>query len=453
MKFGLTQLFVQGGNPMKAIYILVILVLALSSCTNTATPTEPPAPQIAENGTNTPVVPATEIPSPTDAPTPTPTVPPTRTPTITRTATNTRTPTPRATPFGGSTGYIITMVNTNVVKMSLKDPSDFEILASYDDILSKLEIKKLSTERNDIISHTGDLVAFWNCATEYCDTKQGTLYLFTPDFKKKAAVDVPGFPVFLGWSTNHDRLLYYLESTMADDIYIIKTKDPGFGEVIKLGHMSDAAWSPDGQTIWTQTGGTVYQYDKDGKEIQKLECKFNNACMHALSLDGTHFAAIQKHIPTGVGNPVINITHPDFIDKQSIIISDDHALILTLMWLPDNQHIVVIGQTARQRNRRFWRLDYLSIINVETGEERLIELNIPEDSENFAFCGLTPDGTRLVYLSLGGRIKQEGRILMTGRYIMTIPIWSDNPELIRLTGFEEVLESCPTWMEASNPGT
>ena len=365
----------------------------------------------------------------------------------------TRTPTPRATPFGGSTGYIMTMVNMNVVKMSLKDPSDYELLVSYDEIMSNLDIKKLSTTRNDFISHTGDLVAFWNCASEYCDTERGTLYLFTPDFKKKAAVDVPGYPSFMGWSADHARLLYYLESTMADDVYIIKTKDPGFGEIIKLGRINDAAWSPDGQTIYTQKGGTVHQYDKDGKEIQKQECNFNNACMHALSPDGTHFAAIQKYVPTTAGNPVINITHPDFIDKQSIFISDDHALILSLMWLPDNQHIVVIGVSARQRTRRFWRLDYLSVINVETGKERLIELNIPEDSENFSFCGLTPDGTHLAYLSTGGRVKEQGRILMSGRYIMLLPIGSEKPELIRVTEFNDAWESCPAWLEQGNPLT
>jgi len=432
---------------MKPIYIFLILALVLSGCSKTPASPSP----IAEAATNTPLPPATATPLPTDTPQPTAT--PTQIPTITPTPTITLTPTPRPTPFGGSSGYIMTMVSGNVVKMSIDDPADYEVVVSYDDMMSNLDIKTLSTLRNDIISHTGDLVAFWNCATEYCDTKRGPLYLFSPDFKKKAVVDVPGYPSFLGWSADHDRLLYYLGSTMADDVYLIKTKDPGFGEVIKIGHLNDVAWSPDGQTIYAQTGGTVYQYDKDGKELQKQECKFNNACMHALSPDGQRFAAIQKYVSTTTGNAVINITHPDFIDKKTLYISDAHALILDLKWLPDNQHIVVIGESAKQRIRRFWRLDYLSVINVDTGEERLITLNIPEDSENFTFCGLTPDGTHVAYLSTGGRVKEEGRILMSGRYVMVVPILSDTPELVRLTQFKNAWESCPTWLETGEQPT
>jgi hypothetical protein len=100
--------------------------------------------------------------------------------------------------------------------------------------------------------------------------------------------------------------------------------------------------------------------------------------------------------------------------------------------------------------RRFWRLDYLSIIDTNTGEERVIQLEIPEDSENFAFCGLTPDGTHLVYISAGGRVKEGGRIYMNGRYIMLLPIDGSSPELMRLTNFKDAWESCPAWLE---PGT
>lgn len=426
---------------MKPIYFFLVLALALGGCTNTSTqPTK-----VAEIATNTPLPPASATPQPTDTPLPTDT--PTLKPTITPTPTITLTPTPKATKIGGSTGYIMTMVSMNVVKMSLEDPSEFEVVIPYDRILNRFGIKQMSTYRNDIISHTGDLVAFWNCASEYCDSVRGTLYLFNRDFTKKAAIDVPGYPSFIGWSADHDRLLYYLGSTMADDVYIIKTKDPGFGEIIKLGRMNDAAWSPDGKTIYAQKGGTVYQYDKDGNEIQTKECNFNNACMHALSPDGTRFAAIQRHVPTTTSNPVINITHPDFADKTSIYLSDNHALILDVMWLPDNEHVVVIGQSSKQSNRRFWRLDYLSVIDVASGEERVIELDIPEDTENFSFCGMTPDSTFLIYLSVGGRVKQEGRLLMSGRYIMALPLWSDAPELTRVTQFEDVWESCPTWLE------
>jgi len=121
-------------------------------------------------------------------------------------------------------------------------------------------------------------------------------------------------------------------------------------------------------------------------------------------------------------------------------------LILSIKWLPDNQHILVFGETARQRTRRFWRLDYLSIIDVESGEERVIPLNIPEDSEWFGPCDLTPDGNHLVYLGAGGRVKEEGRLLMSGRFAQMFPISADSPEFERITGFDDTWESCPVWL-------
>ena len=427
---------------MKLFYTFLILVVALCGCSK---PLPEPTPA-AQAASATPL-PPTNTPTLKPTNTPTPTFTPTDTPTRTPTPTITLTPTPRATPFGGGDGSVVTMISLNVVKLSLKDPSDFDLLADYDAIVQNLGITKFSSLRNDAVSHEGDLVAFWNCATQYCDTERGTLYLFSPNFKQKTSVEVPGYPVFMGWSAEHDRLLYYLGSTMADDYYIIKTKDPGFGEVIKLGRLSDAAWSPDGQTIYTQTGGKITEYDKDGKELHQHECNFNNACMHALSPDGAHFAAIQRHVASSNSNAIVNITHPDFADKTSLRLKNDHAVILNVLWLPDSRHIVVIGESAKQYNRRFWRLDYLSVIDVETGEERVIELDIPEDSEGFSFCGMTPDGNNLVYTYTGGRVKQGGRLLLSGRYVMLLPLNDADPELVRLTEFDETWESCPAWVE------
>ena len=431
---------------MKQLYVLLILSIIAGGCATAPKTGE----QQAQAVVSEPAQPATALPSPSatlkPSDTPQPTSTATETPTITPTPTITLTPTPVATPFGGGNGEVSMMVNVNVVKVSLEDTSDYDIVVPYDKIMALLKIDQLSTLRSDSVSPNGDLVAFWNCAQEYCDTKRGVLYLFSTNFNQKVAIDVPGLPVFMGWSPDQSRLLYYLGSSMSDDYYLVKTKDPGFGEVIKLGRLVDVAWAPDGQTIYAQKGGTVYQYDLDGNELNTWACNFNNACMHALSPDGKRFAGIQKYVPTNQGNPTIFISNPDFTDKKTIRISEDKALILYLAWLPDNRHVVLVGESAKQRNRRFWRLDYLSILDVDTGEERNIDLKIADDVENFSFCGLTPDGMHAVFVAVGGRVKEQGRVLMSGRAAMLYPLWVDDAELVRLTGFEDVWESCPTWL-------
>jgi hypothetical protein len=295
----------------------------------------------------------------------------------------------------------------------LDDKDDFDVVVPYDKMVALLKIDQVSTFTN---------------------------------FKKKAAFEVPGVPYYIGWSPDQSRLLYYLGSTMADDYYLLNTSEAGFGEVIKLGRLVDVAWAPDGKTLYGQTGAKVTQYDLDGKELATWTCNFNNDCMHALSPDGKRFAGIQKHIPTTQGNPTIVISNPDFTDKKTLRISEDKALILSLDWLPDNRHVVIVGQSAKQRTHRFWRLDYLSILDVDTGEERVIDLNIADEWENFAYCGLTPDGNHAVYAAVGGRVKEQGRILMSGRMILAYPLWEDDAEFVRLTDFEDAWESCPTWL-------
>jgi len=431
---------------MKKMYFLLILVLVIGGCAK--------VPQTGEQQlqvtVSEQVQPPIELPSATATQNPTDTPPPTSTatstPTITPTPTTTLTPTPASTPFGGGNGKVSMMVNINVVEVSLDENSDFDIIVPFDTLLEELKIEQLSSYRTDSVSPKGDLVAFWNCATEYCDTERGTLYLFNTNFNKTAEIDVPGVPYFIGWSPDESRLLYYLGSTMADDYYLVKTQDPGFGELIKLGRLVDVAWGPDGQTLYGQTGGKVFQYDTDGEELKTWTCNFNNDCMHDLSPDGKRFAGIQKHVPTGQGNPTIVISNTEFTDKKTIRISEDKALIIYLAWLPDNRHVVLVGESAKQRTRRFYRLDYLSILDVDTGEERSINLSIADDVENFTFCGLTPDGMHAVYLAVGGRVKEQGRLLMSGRTVMLHPLWEENAELVRLTDFEDVWESCPSWL-------
>jgi len=339
------------------------------------------------------------------------------------------------------------MVNINVINLPQKRPADYEIIVPQDDIISEFEIKALSSWRNDFISPMGDIVAFWNCSTNLCDTRQGPLYLFTTDFKQKVTIEVKGYPSFLGFSANQDRLLYYLGGSLSDDYYLVKTQKEDFGEVIPLGRLTSVGWSADLQKLYAQKGDIVYQYDRDGKELHKWDCNFGNACAYAPSPDGKRFAGIQKFVPTGLGNPAITIANADFSEHKTIFISDDHTLILIVKWLPDNQHILVFGRSSRENNRRFWRYDYLSLINVDNGEERVIPLQVPDDSESFVPCGLSPDSQRLIYLTIGGRTKEEGRILMSGRSALMFPIWAEGvPEFKRLSAFDQAWESCPVWL-------
>jgi len=342
------------------------------------------------------------------------------------------------------------MVNLNVVNFPMKSLSEFEIIVPVDDIMEEFEIKDFSGTRDDTISPNGDIVALWNCGTSLCDTKRGPLYLFTTDFKNKATIVVPGNPDFIGWSANQDRLLYYLGSTMSDDYYLVKTQTEGFGEVIPLGRMSSVVWAPDHQTLYAQKGDTVYLYDRDGKEIQTWTCKFGNACAYAPAPDGKRFAGIQKFVPTGQGNPTITISNSDFSDKKTLFISDDNALILGINWLQDNQHILVYGMSSKQNNRRFWRLDYLSMIDVDSGEEQKIDMQVPEDAESYYPCGLSPDGAHMIYLSVGGRVKQGGRIYFSGRFAMMFPVAPGTPELKRMTDFTDAWESCPVWLPTAD---
>jgi len=425
----------------KKLICMVLLAATLFACQPAGENLEPTVPITTEVATSEP---PTSTPNPTDTPQSTET--PTLTPTFTLTPTETQTRTPTPTALGGGSGLIRMFISVNLIELPMEDPTDFNLVISSDQIASEFNIASFSTSRTDYISPQGTLAAFWNCATEYCDTKRGNMYLFTTDFKKKASIDVAGFPNFLGLSADQDRLLYYLGSTMSDDYYLVKTKDPGFGELIPLGRMTHLTWAADGKTLYAQKGSTVYQLDKDGKELKTYECLFNNACALSPSPDGKRFAGIQKFVPTGSGNPVITISNQDFSDKKSIFLTDNDALILSIAWMPDNQHIIVFGQTARQRVRRFWRLDYLSIINVDLETERVIKLDIPEDSEWFGPCGLTPDGTHLVYLGAGGRVKEGGRILMSGRFAQIFPIEATDPEFERITLFNDSWESCPIWI-------
>ncbi|MBN1147859.1 MAG: hypothetical protein JXA78_11445 [Anaerolineales bacterium] len=424
---------------MKKIWTLIFLVLY--ACTSTA-----PAPEQTSQ-----VSAATEeaaTPSPTTLPTdtPQPSATPTNTPTLTLTPTETLTPTPSPTPVAGGSGYVIMIADLNVVTVSVKDPNDYNVVLSASELVDGLEIAEISSLRSHTVSPMGDIVALWNCATKICDTMRGSLYLFSTDFEQKTTIEVPGYPAFIGWSAEQDYLLYYLGSTMADDYYLIKAKQPDFGKVISLGRLTDVSWAHDRQSLYAQKGSTVYHLDLDGDELETFTCDFNDDCMHAPSPDGKRFAGIQKHVPTNKGNPVITISNQDFSEKKSLFLKDDKALIISVMWLPDNQHLVVYGMTARQRTRRFWRLDYLSVIDVESGEERVIQLDVPEDSESFTLCGLSPDGTHVVYLGTGGRVKEEGRIMMSGRSALFFPLWSDHPELERMTLFDGAWEDCPVWL-------
>ena len=423
---------------MKRVSLIILLIMLLSACAPAAEQTASPAETLS-------VPSSTPVPSPTD--TPIPTKPPTETPTITMTPTVTRTPTPAATKMGGGSGELLMMVNINLVNMPLKKPGDFEIIVPQDDIVSEFDIQDFSTMRTDNVSPKGDIVAVWNCRSEHCDTEQGPMYLFTTDFKYKATIDVKGYPSFLGYSANQDRMLYYLGGTLSDDYYLVKTEPTGFGEVTNLGRLSDVVWSTDHQTLFSQKGNVVSQLDRDGKELKTWKCDYSNSCIAAPSPDGKLFAGIKKFVPTSGSNPIVTISNQDFTDKKSIFLKDDHALILYLMWLPDSQHILVAGMSSRQSNRRFWRMDYLNMIDVKSGEEKVIDLQVPEDAESFFPCGLSPDSQHMVYLSIGGRVKEGGRLLMSGRFAMMFPVATEGaPKLKRMTDFSEAWESCPVWL-------
>jgi hypothetical protein len=428
---------------VKKISLIIILILLLSACSQA--PEQAGAGQTAAPAETLSVASSTPEPSPTD--TPVPTEPPTETPTITLTPTVTRTPTPKATSMGGGSGELLMMVNINVVNVPMKKPSDFEIIVPRDDIVSEFDIKDFSSMRTDNISPNGDIVAVWNCKSQNCDTEQGPMYLFTTDFKHKATIEVKGYPSFLGYSANQDRMLYYLGGTLSDDYYLVKTEPTAFGEVISLGRVADVIWSTDRQTLYKQKGNVVTQLDKDGKELKTWKCDFSNSCIAAPSPDGKLFAGIKKFVPTSGSNPLITVSNQDFTDKKSFFLKDDHALILYLMWLPDSQHLLVAGMSSRQSNRRFWRMDFLSMIDVESGEEKVMDLQVPEDAESFYPCGLSPDSQHLVYLSIGGRVNEGGRILMSGRFAMIFPVTIEGtPELKRMTDFNEAWESCPVWL-------
>ncbi len=426
---------------MKKFSLFLMLILLVSACK----PQAAAGPTAAAPAETQIVASETPAPSPTD--TPVPTEPPTATPTFTLTPTVTNTPTPKPTTIGGGREEWLMMVNVNLVNVPKKSPSDFEIIVPQDDIVSEFEIKELSSYRTDNLSPNGDIVAFWNCSTKICDTEQGLMYLFTTDFKQKATIQVKGVPIFLGYSADQDRMLYYLTSTMADDYYLVKTEASGFGEVTHLGRLSDVVWSYDHQTLYSQKGNVVTQLDKDGKELQSWKCDFSNSCIAAPSPDGKRYAGIKKFVPTSGSNPLITISNQDFTDKKSIFLQDDHALILYLWWLPDNQHLLVGGMSSKQNNRRFWRMDYLSMIDVESGEEQLVNFQVPEDAEQFIPCGLSADSQHMIYLSTGGRVKQEGRIYMSGRFAMIFPLTVEGtPQLKRMTDFEQSWESCPLWL-------
>lgn len=102
---------------------------------------------------------ATALPSPSatlkPSDTPQPTNTPTTTPTITLTPTFTLTPTPKPTPFGGGSGDISMMVSINVVRVSLEDKGDFDIVVPYDKIVAMLEINQMSTMRTDLSRRMG----------------------------------------------------------------------------------------------------------------------------------------------------------------------------------------------------------------------------------------------------------------------------------------------------------
>jgi hypothetical protein len=427
---------------VKKLSLLLVLMFLVCSCN--AAPE-----QVSQNPTSSPadtqiVASSTPAASPTN--TPVPTDPPTATPTVTLTPTETRTPTPAPTALGGGKGELMMMVSINVVSVPLDSPSEFEIVVTSDDIASEFEIAQFNGLRSDSISPEGDTVALWNCATDPCDTERGPMYLFSTDFKNKATVEVRGYPYFLGWSANQDRLLYYLGSTMSDDYYMVKTTAAGFGEVIPLGRMTDVVWAPDQQTLYAQKGNKVTQLDKDGQVLQTWTCDFSNSCISYPSPDEKRFAGIKKFVPTSGSNSLITISNQDFTDKKSIFISDHNAYIVRIIWLADNQHILVIGRSSREWNRKYARYDYLSMIDVNSGEEQKIELEVPQDAESFGPCGLSPDSQHLVYLSMGGRVKEEGRIKFSGRFAMMFPVASGTPALTRMTDFTDAWESCPVWL-------
>lgn len=432
---------------MKTSIATIILVIFISSC---STPTSPPAQVSSIPIKYEPVAAEASLTAlePTQEPTLVPTYTATSTlipsPTLTPTITPTFTPAP--TQLGGESGGLVMFNNLNVLKFPLDGKSEIKILVAYSDLVSRLEIAEMSTLFADTVSPHGDIAVVWNCAAKICDTYRGMLYVFSIDNEEKAQVEVDGYPYFVGWSKNQDRLLFYLHSSTASEYYLLKTNSANFGELLDLGWMSDISWAYDNETLYAQKGGTVYHLDKDGNELERFPCQFNNACMHAQSPDGQHFAGIQKYVPTNRGNPVITITNNDFTEKKSVFISDDNALILEVSWLADSRHIVVMGITSKQGNRRMARYDYLSLIDTETGVEQVVELEVPEDSESFRPCGLTPDRKNMVYIGLGGRVKSEGRILWSSRFAQIIPLVPEIGRLSRITNLENVWESCPVWL-------
>jgi hypothetical protein len=433
----------QSSFPTKFSLILMLLVF-MCGCNSKSQL----SPATALEPSPTIVYTDTPIPTDTTRPSVTPSPIPTDTPTVTLTPTETLTPTPSPTPLGGGSGYLMMFENLNVVKVSLHEKSDIETIVASEKITSEFGIKDISSQWTGDISLQGNIAAFWNCSTYWCDTERGLFYLFTTDFKHKTSFELPGYPYFLGWSADQDRLLAYIGSTMANDVYLIKTGDAGFGEMIRLGQFYFATWSADKQTIFAQRGGTVYEFDKDGQELRKLPCLDADACMYAPSPDGKRFASPPREIFYGLSAPKITIFNQDFTEKKILpLIESVYAgLFLRAAWLPDNLHVLLFGTSYGQFNRRYWRMDALETMNVETGEEKAIKLDLPDDFEAFMPCDLSPDGSYLIYLGHGGRIKEQGRILLTHSYAVLVPITSDHPTIERITTTIDVRDSCPTWI-------
>jgi len=65
-------------------------------------------------------------------------------------------------------------------------------------------------------------------------------------------------------------------------------------------------------------------------------------------------------------------------------------------------------------------LDYLSVINVETGEERRITLDVPEESEDFLPCGLSPMAHSWSIEALKTN-KRTSRIYFSNRFARVFP--------------------------------
>jgi hypothetical protein len=418
-------------------HLVLILMLGSSACVSSNQ--EPTAnPPTATGETEQEMTPSvTAVPKDTETPT--------SSPTITLTPTETTTPTPVPTPIGGGNGYLLMMVDESIIRISLEDRNQVETIVSSSDLTTTLNVGEISNLRTGSISPDGSVSAFWNCATHLCDTRRGTFYLFTSDLQKKISFEAAGYPSFLGWSANHDRLLYYLWSTMADDYYMVKTKAPGFGEVIHLGRVTDVTWSGDKQTLFSQRGNVVSQLDKDGKELKRYTCNFNYNCINDPSPDGKRFAGLPSLFYGG--DPYVTFSNQDFTEKKTVKIPIMKIIPLIVDWLPDNQRVVIYSLSFKQWNYSYIRFDTLGVMDADSGNLRVANWEIPESVAWFVPCGLSPDGNYVVFTGAGGRSKEQGRLMLNERYLFMFPVSSDQPALERVTNFDKAWESCPTWME------